>query len=80
MYYWPFAQEYSIWKATVPSLQFWTANLNQHILSTAIEQVYTAFFHSNSTQQLQNLPEEALFGHFLTTLNNTFEIELHPRR
>ena len=75
-HYCPFAQEYSIWNATVTALQFWTVDLKPHILSNAIELVYTAFFHSKSTQQLWNLPEEILFGHFVTTLNNTFEIEL----
>ena len=67
--YWPFAREYSIWNATVRALQFWTADLKPHILSNAIECVYTAFFCSNSAQQLWNLPEE-------TTLNDTFEREL----
>ena len=57
-------------------LQFWTADLEPHILSNAIELVYTAFFYSNSAQQLQNLPEEILFSHFVTTLNDTFEREL----
>ena len=75
MHYWPFAWEYSIWNAAVTALHFWTADLKPHILSNAIEWVYTAFFHSNSTQQLQNLPDEILFGHFMTTLNDTFEIE-----
>ena len=74
-HYWPFAWEYSIWNATATALQFWTADLESHILSNAIEWVYTAFFHSNSTQQLQNLPEEAIFSCFMTILNNTFEIE-----
>ena len=36
-HYWPFAREYSIWNATVASLQFWTADLEPHILSDAIE-------------------------------------------
>ena len=52
------------------------ADLKPHILSDAIEWVYTAFFCSNSAQQLQNLPEEILFGHFMTTLNVAFEREL----
>ena len=76
MYYWPFTWEYSIWNTTVSALQFWTADLKPHILSNAIEWVYTAFFHSNSSQQQWNLPEEILFGHFVTTLNDTFETEL----
>ena len=37
------------------------------------------FFHSYSTQQLWNLWQEILFGCFVTTLNHTFEIELHSR-
>ena len=73
---WPFTWEYSIWNTTVTALQFWTSNLEPHILSNTIEWVYTPFFHSNSAQQLQNLPEEILFSHFMTTLNDTFEIEL----
>ena len=58
------------------TLHFWTADLEPHILSNAIEWVYTAFFCSNSAQQLWNLPEEILFSHFMTTLNDTFEIKL----
>ena len=76
MHYWPFAWEYSIWNTAVAALQFWTAYLEPHILSNVIERVYTAFFHSNSAQQLQNLPEEILFSCFVTTLNDTFEKEL----
>ena len=75
-YYWLFAREYAIWNATVTALQFWTADLKPHILTNAIEQVYRAFLCSNSAQQLQNLPEEILFSHFMTTLNDTFEWEL----
>ena len=75
-HYWLFARDYSIWNAAVTTLQFWTADLELHILSDAIEQVYTAFFCSNSAQQLWNLPEEILFGHFVTTLNDTFKREL----
>ena len=42
--YWPFAREYSIWNATVTAVQFWIADLEPHILSSAIESVYTDFF------------------------------------
>ena len=35
-----------------------------------------AFFYGDCTQQMQSLPEETLFGHFVTTLNNAFETEL----
>ena len=75
-HYWPFPREYSIWNAAVTALQFWTADLKCHILSNAIECIYTAFFYDNSVQQLQNLPEEILFGCFITTLNDTFEREI----
>ena len=34
------------------------------------------FFCSNSAQQLQTLPEEILFGNFMTTLNDTSERDL----
>ena len=54
----------------------WTADCEPHILSDAIEQVYIAFFCSNSALQLWNLLEEVLFSHFMTTLNDTFEKEL----
>ena len=74
--YWPFACEYSIWNATVTALQFWMADLKPHILSNVIDQVYAAFFYSDFTQQMWNLPEEKLFSCFVTTLNNAFETEL----
>ena len=45
-------------------------------LSNTIEWVYTAFFCSNSAQQLRNISEEVLFGHFMITLNDTFQWEL----
>ena len=38
------SREYSEWNAAVAALQFWTADLEAHILSSAIEQVYNAFF------------------------------------
>ena len=72
-HYWPFAREYSIWNAAVTALQFWMADLEPYTLSNAIEQVYTAFFCSNSAQQLRKISEKVLFGHFVTTLNDAFE-------
>ena len=51
------------------------ADLKPHILRNAIDWVYAAFFYSDFTQQMQTLPDEALFGQFVTTLNNTFETE-----
>ena len=47
-YCWPFAWKYSIWNARVSALQFWTADLEPHVLSNAIDQVYTAFFCSDA--------------------------------
>ena len=37
--YWPMAREYSIWNATIPSLQFWTEDLNPVTLGRATEYV-----------------------------------------
>ena len=71
--YWPFAHEFSIWNASVSSLQFWTNDLDPQMLSTSIERVYTAFFCSDTAQQLQQIEEEILFSHFVTTLNDAFE-------
>ena len=62
-HYWPFAREYSIWNATVTALQFWTADLEPHILNNAIERVNTAFFCHSSAQHLRNISKEILFGH-----------------
>ena len=50
--YWPVAREYSIWYATIATLQFWTADLKAHVLSNTIEQVYNAFFYSTSIHLL----------------------------
>ena len=72
-HYWPFAREYSIWNTTVVALQFWIADFKPHFLSNAIEQVYTTFFCSNSAHQLWNQPEEIVFSHFMTTLNDAFK-------
>ena len=41
--YWPMASEYSIWNATIASLQFWTEDLNPVTLGKATEHVYTTF-------------------------------------
>ena len=71
--YWPMAREYSIWNATIASLQFWTADLNMLILSSTIEEVYSAFFYTASTHTLCQQSDEILFGHFMTTLNAVFE-------
>ena len=74
--YWPLAREYLIWNATVAALQFWTADLEAHVLSGTIEQVYNAFFYTTSTHLLCQQSEEVLFGHFVTMLNAAFESKL----
>ena len=71
--YWPIAREYSIWNATVASLQFWTADLDVTTLSITMEEVYSAFFYTTSTYTLHQQSEEILFSHFVTTLNAAFE-------
>ena len=74
--YWPMAREYSVWNPMVAALQFWTADLEAHILSSAIKQVYKAFFYSTSTCLLHQQADEILFVHFMTTLNAAFESKL----
>ena len=67
--YWPMAREYSIRNAAIASLQFWTADLNTIILSTIIEEVYSAFFYTTPTYTVHQQSDKILFGHFVTTLN-----------
>ena len=43
---------------------------------STIEEVYRAFFYSTSTHILHQQSDEILFGHFVTTLNATFESKL----
>ena len=74
--YWPMAREYSVWNATVAALQFWTAALEVHVLSSAIEQVYNAFFYSTSTHLLHQQSDEILLSHFVIPLNAAFESKL----
>ena len=71
--YWVLAKEYSIWNATVAALQFWTADLEAHVLSSATEQVYNIFFYTTSMHLLCQQSEEVLFSHFTTMLNEVFE-------
>ena len=72
-HYWPFVREYSLWNAAVTALQFWMADLKPHMLSNAIEKVYTTFSCSDSAYQLRNQPEKIIFSHFMTTLNDAFK-------
>ena len=76
MDYWPMAREYSVWNAAVAGLEFWIADLKAHILGSTINQVFHAFFYSTSTHILHQQFDEILFGHFVTTLNATFESKL----
>ena len=55
---WPMAREYSVWNAAVAALQFWTADLKAHVLSSTIEQVYNTFFYTTSTHLLCQQSEE----------------------
>ena len=75
-YYWPIARECSVWNATLAALQFLTADLKAHVLSSTIEQVYNAFFYSTSTYLLCKPSDEILFSWFMTTLNAAFETKL----
>ena len=68
--YWPMAWEYGIWNATIASLQFWAEDLNPVTLGIASECVYTHFFWTSTSHTLCQLSEEALFGHFVLTLNS----------
>ena len=74
--YRPMAREYSIGNTAITALQFWTADLKANVLSSAIEQVYNAFFYSTSTYMLCQQSDEVLVGCFVTTLNATFESKL----
>ena len=74
--YWLMAREYSIWNAMVAALQFWTADLKAHILSSTIEYIYIAFLYSTSMHLLCKQSDEILFGCFMTTLNAAFESKL----
>ena len=74
--HWPLAREYSILNAMVTALQFWTVDLEAHVLSSTIEQVYNTFFYTTSMYLLCQQSEEVLFGNFVTTLNAAFESKL----
>ena len=74
--YWPMAREYSIWNATIASLQFLTADLDPVALGRATEHVYTTFFYSPSSHTLCQQSDEILFGHFVIALNAAFDQEL----
>ena len=70
------AREYSIWNATIASLQFWTEDLDLVTLGRATECVYTTFFYSPSSHTLCQQSDEILFGCFVIALNAAFEQQL----
>ena len=74
--YWPMAREYSIWNATITTLQFWTEDLDPVILGRATERVYTTFFYSSTSHTLHQQSDETLFGHFVIALNTAFNQQL----
>ena len=74
--YWPMVREYSIWNATIASLQFWTADLDPVTPGRATEQVYTTFFYSSSSHTLHQQSDEILFDCFVITLSAAFDQQL----
>ena len=74
--YWLMAREYSIWNATIASLQFWTEDLNPVIIGRATEHVYTTFFYSPTSHTLCQQSDEALLGCFVIALNAAFDQQL----
>ena len=53
----------------IAALQFWTADLDAHTLSSTIEEVYSASFTQHQHTHLHQQPEEILFSCFVGTLN-----------
>ena len=74
--YWPMAREYSIWNATITSLQFWTADQYPVTLGRATEWVYTTFVYSPSSHTLHQQSDEILFGPFVIVLNAAVDQQL----
>ena len=74
--YWPFVREYFVCNTTVATLQLWPTDLEPHVLSSAIEQVYNAFFYTTFMHLLCHQSEKVLFHCFLTMLNASFESKL----
>ena len=74
--YWLMVREYSIWNATIASLQFWTEDLDPVTLGRATEHVYTTFFYSPSSHALHQQSDEILFGCFVIALNAAFDQQL----
>ena len=73
---WPMSREYSIWNATIASLQVWTEDLDPVTLGRATECVYTTFFYSPTSHTLHQQSDETLFGHFIIALNAAINQQL----
>ena len=74
--YWPMVQEYSIWNATIASLQFWAKDLDPITLGIASECIYITFFWTPTSHTLCQLSEDVLFGCFVIALNAAFTQQL----
>ena len=74
--YWPMAQEYSIWNATIASLQFWAEDLNPVTLGIASEHICITFFWTLTHHTLCQLSEDVLFRCFVIALNAAFTQQL----
>ena len=74
--YWLMAREYSIWNATIASLQFWMEDLDPVTLGRATECVNTTFFYSPSSHTRHQQSDEILFGCFVIALNAAFDQQL----
>ena len=71
--YWLMAREYSIWNATIASLQLWTEDLDPVNLGRATECVYTTFLYSPSSHTFHQQSNEILFGCLVIALNAAFD-------
>ena len=56
--YWLMAREYSIWNAVVAALNFWTTDLEAHILGNTTEEVYRTLIYVPSAHTLHQIPDE----------------------
>ena len=74
--YWPMAREYSIWNATITSLQSWAEDLDLVTLGIVSGHVYTTFFWTPTSHMLCHQSEDVLFGHFVIALNAAFTQQL----
>ena len=70
--YWPMAQEYFIWNATIASLQFWTEDLDPVTLGTATEHVYNTFFYTSMSHTLHQQSDETLVWTFFHSTQCSF--------